>query len=220
MSCPMICSGSICFLLRAKSRRVQPLLRLRHVLARERMPARRPERCHGRTGGGKRVGEPSRFARWARSDRSRRPPGTRPGPRARAADLAPARTARAARRRPRSSVRMQQHRRVGDVGAIGVPDRHHALARQRRRSPRPRRGRPRVPPARTRTSSRSKRPSANRRKNRGMLPSSTRPRGLRSAAVGMQRATERQQIVLVAAGAVQQHQRRLGRRPRRARTDA
>ena len=61
--------------------------------------------------------------------------------------------------------------------------------------------------ARRRTSSSSKTPSRRRRKKRGMPPSSTLPRGERSAEPGRDHAPERQQVVLVAAGAVQQQDR-------------
>ena len=132
----------------------------------------------------------------------RPPPRSTGVRRAAAAPSAPAGRAAAKHLRP------QQQHRGGDVGAVREPDGDHAArGRTRRRRRRRRRSRPARWPARSdpRRRTRPRRAGG----TTGAAPrSSTRPRGDSRAAPGRQHPAQRQQVVLVAAGAVQQQQGR------------
>ena len=106
---------------------------------------------------------------------------------------------------PGQHVGVPEHHRGRDVGAVRKSERdRRARARSRLRACRTKIARS---SARCRTSSRSNTPSPSRLKKRGMPRSSTWPRGDSSAAPGASALAEGNEIVLVAARAVQEQQR-------------
>ena len=111
---------------------------------------------------------------------------------------------------------LQQQGR-GDVGAVGEADRDQRALGDPVLGARPSCTNSASSSARRRRSSSSNTPSRSRRKNRGMPFSSTRAPDREHRGAGRQVVAQRQQVVLVAAGAVQQQQRGArGRRLRRA----
>ena len=185
----------------------QPLLRLRHVLTRELVAAGLPLERHAGARLPQQFGEPFGFRR--RDQRV----GASVGHEDRRAlerrqRVRDDRHHGAKENRAGQHARFEQERARRDVGPVRKSDRDDARGDRTRSAAKRRR---QTPPARgceICRSSRSNTPSARRRKNRGMPRSSTLPRGLSTPASGASDSRQRNEVVFVAACAVQEQERR------------